>query len=237
MAWIKIIYYLCCMNHRTGTRIFCFAGALLFSLGSLLAQSAEEETIRLKSEVNSQWSALSGDEDLAGEEEMAGEETPGRMVTGYKATPGYLDFSVGTSFSYMPGYGSGMLFYAAPGYTLPLNDRWSLHGGLVASRYQGINSLWPGEDPWPSSFSSLALFVAGSYRMNDRLILHGTGFKQLLSAPVTPFTPYPMDSYSLGATYRIGDNISIGASVRIRNGQGYYAAPFGNPMNPSPFGW
>lgn len=231
------------MNHRTAIRILCFSGALLFSLGPLMGQSAEEETIRLKSDMNAKVDALSGEKDLAGEQEIAGkqepagEETSGRVVTGYKAEPGHWDFSVGTSFSYMKGYGSGMMFYAAPAYTLALNDRWSLHGGLVASRYQGINSVWPGEDPWPSSFSSLALFVAGSYRMNDRLILHGTGFKQLLSAPVTPFTPYPMDSYSLGATYRIGDNISIGASVRIRNGQGYYGAPFGNPMNPSPFGW
>jgi hypothetical protein len=209
----------------------------MFSLGSLLAQSAEEETIRLKSDVNARVNVLPGDKQVAGEEETAGEETPARAVTGYKAEPGHWDFSVGTSFSYMKGYGSGMTFYAAPGYTLPLNDRWSLHGGLVASRYQGINSIWPGEDPWPASYTSLALYIAGSYRMNDRLILHGAGFKQLLSAPVTPFTPYPMDSYSLGATYRIGDNISIGASVRIRNGQGYYAPPFGNPMFPSPFGW
>jgi len=231
------------MNHRTGIRILCFAGALLFSLGSLLGQSAEEETIRLKSDVNSQLNTLSGEQEMAGEQEItgkqepAGEESPGRVVTGYKAEPGNWDFSVGTSFSYMSGYGSGMLFYAAPSYTFMLNDRWSLHGGLVASRYQGLNSVWPGENPWPESFNSLALFVAGSYRMNDRLILHGTGFKQLMSVPVTPFTPYPMDSYSLGATYRIGNNISIGASVRIRNGQGYYAAPFGNPLLPSPFGW
>lgn len=231
------------MKHRTVIRIFCFAGALLFSFGSLVAQSAEEETIRLRSDVNARVNALPGDEEvagdeaLAGQEEMAGEEAPGRMLTGYKAEPGHWDVSMGTSFSYMKGYGSGMMFYAAPGYTLALNDRWSLHGGLVASRYQGINSTWPGEDPWPSSYTSLALFIAGSYRMNDRLILHGAGYKQLVSAPVTPFTPYPMDSYSLGATYKIGENISIGAAVQIRNGQGYYSAPFGSPMYPSPFGW
>lgn len=187
----------------------------------MLAQSAEEETIRLKQQTG----------------EVTTEEQPVRQVTGYKATPGHWDFSVGTSFSYLKGYGSGMMFYTAPSYTLMLNDRWSLHGGLVASRYQSINTIWPGEDPWPASFSSLALFVAGSYRMNDRLVLHGTGYKQLLSAPVTPFTPYPMDNYSLGATYMIGENISIGASVHIRNGQGYYTAPFGSPLFPSPFGW
>ena len=99
----------------------------------------------------------------------------------------------------------------------------------------------------PGSFNSLAVFVAGSYRMTDKLILHGAGIKQLVSAPVTPYTPYPIDNLSLGATYKIGDNITIGASVNMINSSGYrmgYPASsygnfgnFGNPFHPTPFGW
>jgi long-subunit fatty acid transport protein len=128
-----------------------------------------------------------------------------------------------------------MMFYTAPSYTLALNDRWSLHGGLIASNYQGMNYTSAGENLFPGNVSSLSVFVAGSYRMSDRLVLHGAGVKQLISAPITHFTPYPMDDLSLGATYRIGDNLTVGASVHMRNVNGYSSSPFGTPIG-IPFG-
>jgi hypothetical protein len=208
-------------------RTLFFIATLFFCFSALLAQSGEEDVVRLKQQVD-------GVVLEEPEEELQAED---------KQKPGHWNFSVGTSFSYMKGYGSGMMFYTAPTYTLALNDRWSLHGGVVASHYQGLNYTQPGENLLPGSFSSLAIFASASYRMSDRLVLHGTGIKQLVSAPFTPFTPYPMDDFSLGATYKIGDNITVGASVHMRNGsgyngyRGYNAAPFGNPFHPSPFGW
>jgi hypothetical protein len=190
------------------------------------AQSAEEQVIRLKQET-------SGVVQEENSPDRALEDGPGQET----AKPGHWDFSLGTSFSYMKGYGSGMMFYTAPSYTLALNDRWSLHGGVVASHYQGLNYTPAGENMLPGYVTSLSVFVAGSYRMTDRLVLHGAGVKQLISAPITPFTPYPMDDLSLGATYRIGDNFTVGASVHMRNGNGYYSTPFGTPYFPSSFGW
>ena len=144
----------------------------------------------------------------------------------------------------MKGYGSGMALYAAPMYTMPLSDRWSLHGGVIASQYQGFNTFpgsMPGEYFMPRSFTSLSLFAAASYRMSDRLVFHGAGIKRLVSAPDSPFTPYPMDNLSLGATYKLGDNITIGASIHMNNsmyGNGYYGNPMNGYMMPtSPFGW
>lgn len=200
---------------------------------SVEAQSGEEELLRLRQE--------------AGEvvmEEHAEEPEEGLKEPENKQ-PGHWNFSVGTSYSYMKGYGSGMMFYTAPTYTLSLNQRWSLHGGVLASHYQGMNYTPQGEMVMPGQMNSLAIFAAASYRMNERLILHGAGIKQLLSAPVTPFTPYPVDNISLGATYRLGDNITIGASVSMRNYSGYRMGypvtpshlNFGNPFYPSPFGW
>ena len=208
-------------------RTFIFISTLIFSFSSLLAQSAEEEMIRLKQQV-----------DGVVLEEPEEEEQAEDMEK-----PGHWNFSVGTSYSYMKGYGSGMMFYTAPTYTLALNDRWSLHGGVVASHYQGLNNTQPGENLLPGSFSSLAIFASASYRMSDRLVLHGTGIKQLVSAPLTPFTPYPIDDFSLGATYKIGDNITVGAAVHMRNYDGYngyngyHTPPFMSPFYPSPFGW
>jgi len=208
-------------------RTLFFIATLFFCFSALLAQSGEEDVVRLKQQVDGVV-LEEPDEELQAEE---------------KQKPGHWNFSVGTSYSYMKGYGSGMMFYTAPTYTLALNDRWALHGGVVASHYQGLNYTQQGEILLPGSFSSLAIFATASYRMSERLVLHGTGIKQLVSAPLTPFTPYPMDDLSLGATYKIGDNITVGASVHMRNGNGYNAynryhtAPFGNPLFPSPFGW
>jgi hypothetical protein len=212
---------------------FTLSILLLGALCTVRAQTGEEELIRLKQQTGN---VVMEEHKEAPEEEMK---------EGEKRKPGHWNFSVGTSYSNMKGYGSGMMFYTTPSYTLSLNDRWSLHGGVVASHYQGLNYTPPGEEFLPGSFNSLAVFVAGSYRMSDKLILHGAGIKQLVSAPVTPFTPYPMDNFSLGATYKLGDNITIGASVNMRNYSGYRmgypAAPsfgnFGNPFYPTPFGW
>ena len=211
-------------------RIALFIGIAMFCLPLLKAQTAEEEMARLKQQVDG----------------VVLEEPTEELQAENKEKPGHWNFSVGTSYSYMKGYGSGMMFYTAPTYTLALNDRWSLHGGVVASHYQGLNYTQHEEILLPGSFSSLAIFASASYRMSDRLVLHGTGIKQLVSAPLTPFTPYPMDDLSLGATYKIGDNMTIGASVHMRNGSGYNGyggyggyntGPFGNPFHPSPFGW
>lgn len=195
--------------------------------GSLAGQSAEEETIRLKQEGT-----------------LRVEETPATNQDGQTVLPGIrteednrkgnLGLSVGTSYSFSNSYGSGMMFYAAPTYTLPLNNRWSLHTGFIATYYHGLNAAY-GEFPATPQYSSLAYFAAASYRMNDKLVLHGTGTKRLVSAPPTPFTPYPMDNLSLGATYRIGQNITIGATIHLNSGQGLYANPFNGYQFNSPF--
>jgi hypothetical protein len=204
----------------------------VFFYPALFGQTAEEDVIKLKQQTQ----AVIDEETSLDEAEVPGLE---------KERKGTWNFSVGTSFSYMKGYGSGMGFYAAPTYTMPLNDKWSLHGGVIASQYQSFNSTMPGGMPgeyfMPSSYTSLSLFAAASYRMNDRLVLHGAGMKRLASAPASPFTPYPMDNLSLGATYKLGDNITIGASINMSNsryGHRYYGNPMGgNMMMPtSPFG-
>ncbi|MEN8230039.1 MAG: hypothetical protein ABFS38_17900 [Bacteroidota bacterium] len=179
-------------------------------------QSAEEEVIRLK--------------------QQDGEKVE-EISVGKREKPGSWNLSAGTSFSYSRNFGSGMMYYAAPMYTMPLNQRWALHGGMIASHYQGLNNTYTGETLLPNSFSSMALFVAGSYQMNDRLILHGAGVKQLVSAPASPFTPYPMDDLSLGATYKLGNNFTIGATIHMNSGGGYYSSPFNRTGFQSPFFW
>jgi len=210
-----------------------FIAVLVVSVSWVMGQTADEEVGRLKQQTSG----------MVMEDAARAESLESEAVDETK-NAGHWNFSVGTSYSYLKGYGSGMMFYTAPSYTLSLNDRWSVHGGLVASRYQGLNPSMAGEILLPDSFSSLALFASATYRMNDRLVLHGTGIKQLVSAPVTPFTPYPLDDLSFGATYKLGNNLTIGASVHMNNWNGYsspyHASPFSSPFSSpyhSPFGW
>jgi hypothetical protein len=207
-----------------------FIVVLLLCNTLVISQTAEEEVIRLKQQNSGLY--LEEAESQGGLDGVSDNDAD---------KSGKWNFSVGTSFAYMKGYGSGMMLYTAPTYTLSLNNRWSVHGGLMASRYQGMNYTLAGENMLPSAYSSLALFAAASYRMSDNLILHGTGVKQLVSGPVTPFTPYPIDDLSFGATYKLGDNFTIGASIHMNNSSGYYhspwnSSPFLSPY-PSPFGW
>ena len=208
---------------------YCFLIVIFLAGFSLLsAQSAEEEVIRMK-----QGSAA--EHPLRPEQVETGAE-------GEKKLKGDWDLMVGTSYTFMKGFGSGMQFYAAPMYTLPLNDRWSLHGGVLASSFTGLNmNSFEENAGFAGRTTSLSMFAAASYRMNDRLVLHGAGVKQLLNSTESPFTSHVADNFSFGATYRLSNNISIGASVRVTNGQRYYTSPFGSssfasPVT-SPFGW
>ncbi len=209
-------------------RIILVCIVMLWGSLGLFAQSSEESTVRLKQEGSPviESSRANGHEGPDGTLKDT-QVTPGsdEFARDSERDKGHLGISVGTSFSTMKGIGSGMMFYTAPSYTLSLNDRWALHGGLVAAGYQGFYPSEAGESPFPAQFSSLSLFAAASYRMNDRLVLHGAGVKQLISGPITPFTPYPADYFSVGATYQLGQNISIGATIHMSNG-GYYSSPF-----------
>ncbi len=218
-------------------RISFFLAIILLSAQVTFGQSAEDEVIRLKQSMAEQAleSPASAETDFDSGE---------KSLTKKDGIPGHWNFNVGTSFTYMHGYGSVMGLYAAPTYTLPLNDRWALHGGVIASNYTGLGSMqMPGGELQSSNnVSSLAVFAAASYKMTDRLMLHGSGVKNLTSYPLMPMAPGVMDNLSLGATYKLGDNVFIGASVSINQGHGYYQSPpfggasFGGPFD-TPFGW
>ncbi|MDX2430830.1 MAG: hypothetical protein QNK35_07845 [Bacteroides sp.] len=226
-------------------RISIFIFSLLLAGQVVMAQSAEDEVIRLKQSMAEEMTEEAVLPQAQSDLELDAEGNSSKKEDGLK---GHWNFSVGTNFTYMQGYGSMMGLYAAPTYTLPLNDRWALHGGVIASNYTGLGSMqMPGpESQTTNNYSSLAVFAAASYKMTDRLILHGSALKNLTSYPLTPMAPGVMDNISMGATYKLGDNVSIGASVSFNQGRGYYnsspfgggsfGGPYGGPYG-SPFGW
>jgi len=192
---------------------------LAFFLLPCFGQSAEEEVIRLKQE---------GSVEVNDEQNPAAPEKKGE-----------LGLSVSSTYTWMQGYGSMMGFSLMPTYTLPLNEKWALHGGLIASTYYGLGDMPYGEGLYGSpSMSNLSVFGAASYKLTDRLILHGAGVKQLTTLPGSTISSWSGDRLSFGAIYHIGDNMSIGASVQFRNSPyqgGFQNSVVGYPH--SPFGW
>lgn len=197
---------------------------------SLAGQSAEDESIRLKQEVTRVTS-----EGRTGQELSAGQ-------TDWQDR-GQAHLSVGTAFTAAGGWGSGMGFYAMPSYSLSLTPRISVHGGLIATTYTGFGTPpYLPEAAQTPVFKSLAVYGAASYRMSDRLLLHGAGVKNLVHTPVPNGLYHAPDHFSLGATYKLGDNISLGATIRMDRGTSFYpvspfqGSPFGAPYA-SPYYW
>ncbi len=215
---------------------------LLF-FSSTMGLSAQVDGLQMKSSASHglEWT----------DQAESGLENGGTEGSGYDRS-GKWDLTLGTGFSYSRAFGSGASVYAAPFYTLPLNDRWSLHGGVIATHTTLFANGFPasltvdrtGSGEVIPSYSSLSLFGAASYRLNDRLVLHGAGVKTLASYPHNPPMLYhplsssTMDHLTVGATYQLRRNITLGASFRIQNHKGYHGlnGPYNSPFGPEPFG-
>lgn len=191
---------------------------------ALTAQTSEEEVIRLKN------SGTAG----GGEVSQQSEQQVPQYRTGKTRIPGAWNLSAGTNFSYFPGYGPGIGFYATPVYSVGLTERWSLHGGMMVSSFSPVSH---NTDPLrlqnPPAFTSLAVFAAASYRMTENLTLHGSGMRHFSPGASTRATSFSLNDVSMGATLKLGNNVSIGASIRMLKGYGHYFSP---PIVGSPLG-
>lgn len=124
--------------------------------------------------------------------------------------------------------------YAAPGVSYQMTPRLALHGGLMAvsTGVSPYSNEWEVRETCTSG--SLSMYLAASYRLNDFVMLHGSGTRHLY----VPHTSSLMrsstfDDFSLGASFTIGA-ITIGASVHSQtNPLLPGAGPAGFPMYPS----
>jgi len=212
-------------------KLFLIIFASVLYTGSALGQSADEESLRLKQEITLE--SVSGPSD----------PDPALQNNSLWQDRGQPHLSVGTAFTAAGGLGSGVSFYAMPSYSLSLTPRVSLHAGLIATSYSGFGvNPYQAETGQNLAFKSLAVYGAASYRMSDRLMLHGAGVKNLVNTPVPPGLYFPSDHLSLGATYKLGDNISVGATIRMDRGNSYFpvspypGSRYGSPFS-SPYYW
>ena len=170
------------------------------------------------------------------------EETSSQKSQGFKPD---VRVSLGTSFStFGPGY-NAFGTYVAPEISLPVTKKFSVQAGI------GYSSLFYGQ-PGETVFNGQnnmqygSIYVSGTYQVNEKLSIRGTGYKTFLLNPShfenTPGTPdFSNQGVAFDVSYKVSEHFHIDASFQYRqqNYPGYYYGypqpGFGSPTNPSPF--
>jgi long-subunit fatty acid transport protein len=135
-----------------------------------------------------------------------------------------LHYSVGSTFMFVPHVGSVTGFTLSPSFSVPLSQKWSVDGGIIAGRYYSTFRNLNKEGIMPGVFNALSIYGAASYHVNPQLTLYGIGTKQLTNT--SPFYSIPKSSYALGSTYKFGD-FSIGVAFQV--------SKWNNIRSPFPF--
>jgi hypothetical protein len=121
-----------------------------------------------------------------------------------------LHYSLGSSFMFIPRVGSITGVTISPVLSIPLSQKWSVDGGIIAGRYSAYGNFNP-EGVRTHQFNQLSVFGSASYRVNSQLTLYGAGIKQLTSS--SPLL-LPKSSYIIGSSYNFG-SFSVGVSVEM----------------------
>jgi len=157
-----------------------------------------------------------------------------------------LQYSVGSTFMFVPHLGSVTGFTLSPSLSIPLSPKLSVEGGFIAGRfYSALSNLNP-EGAITGSFNNFSVYGSASYHINSQLTIYGSGIKQLAGTSSLNFLP--KSSYAIGSTYNFG-NFSIGVTLQmskyndilrslpINGSHGFYSPYEQVPGALNPFGW
>jgi len=159
--------------------------------------------------------------------------------------PGKIGWGVtlGSEFSAISGYGSGINSFVAPYFSYNLNKRLQLGGGIsfIQTNYFKTRAWFQGEQKQTISgnFSNAIIFVNGQYLVNERLTISGSAYKQFPAGqdplPYNPFSPVSSrgaQGINFDMGYRIGDHMYIQAGFRYSDGRSPY---YPDSFNRDPF--
>lgn len=157
-----------------------------------------------------------------------------------------LGTGVYSGFDQVHGYTS-----VAPRVTYKPNDKLKLHGGFVAFNEMEAATLQVrghaprNMAPRKNSSMAIAAYIAGTYRVNDRLLLAGSLFH--LGGQIDPlWTPsqYPVDlsvtGFNAAMSYRLGKSSYLDVSLTVlRDRTGAVVPLLMNPfyMGANPWGY
>ena len=143
--------------------------------------------------------------------------------------------SIGTSFcGFAPGY-SGFSTFVAPEISMPVSNKVDISFGIG---YSSMFYSTPGESTFGSSPSNYGnIYFSGTYHVNEKLSVRGTGYKTFLLNPQnfsennnSNYFDFSSQGAILDVEYRVTENFRINASFHYRE-QNYPDYYFGNPQN------
>lgn len=152
-----------------------------------------------------------------------------------------VDMSMGYAFS-KNGY-NGPMFALSPYVAYPLNKKFSIRAGMSVG-YGGFYSPYTvsSENNELLPMTRMFLYVSGDYRVNDRLIVSGSIYTQVLdvpnSNPIDNNSNFNTQGASIGFQYKLTRSISVGAQIRVED-PGMYSpySPVSNPYDRSGSNW
>ena len=123
-----------------------------------------------------------------------------------------MEYTVGSSFMFIPHHGNVTGFTVSPSLSVPVSPHLSLTGGIIAGRYY-YNLQYPVfEGSMNGAFNEISIFGSADYHVNSQLTFYGAGIKRLTVS--SPFNTLPSSSYTIGSTYKFG-NFSVGVSMQM----------------------
>ena len=147
-------------------------------------------------------------------------------------------FTLGTQFTSMSGYGSGLSTFITPHFSYSLNKRFRMGGGIsiISTNYQNARSFFPMEQCAGSNgnFTNAEVFVNGQYLFNDRITISGSAYKEFPIAkdplPYNPFNPVARNGahgVNFNVDYKIGEHMHIQAGFGYsQDAHSFYTNPF-----------
>lgn len=136
-----------------------------------------------------------------------------------------LNYSLGSTFMFVPHFGSVAGVTMTPSISIPLSPKLSVDGGIIAGRYSTFGNF-NHEGASGGEFNVLSVFGSATYHPNSQLTLYGAGIKQVTGT--SPFNMLPKSNYVIGSNYNFG-SFSIGVTVQVSKWNNEFS-PFSYPQ-------
>jgi hypothetical protein len=137
--------------------------------------------------------------------------------------------SVGLSYMFSRNFGSVSALNGSYGFSRPINSKFSFGAGVLVTSYFPATGFINHTESDFQNLSGLSIYGTGSYKLNERLVLYGTGIKHLVEFGAdNPFFSYNFNEISFGTSLKLSNTISIGASVHFVDYPVYYSPFFVN---------
>ncbi len=151
-----------------------------------------------------------------------------------------IKVAVGTSFGSYQGSGYSFNNYIAPYLSYDINARLRVNAGGVFqnSTYNNVGLFGSEQNTiLNGNVLNSSLFVQGQYKLNNRVTVTGTVFKNVYTLPMNNNNlDFSSEGMAIAFDYKLSNKASIGVELQFSNGASPYS-PFGNRMyNSSGFG-